>query len=39
MEERKRSEALTQKADVSDKYIEEARAAQEELGRSLESRC
>ena len=36
VEERERSEALIQKADASDKYIEEARGGKE-LGRSRES--
>ena len=35
-EERERSEALIQKADASDKYVEEACAVQEELGMSRE---
>ena len=32
-----RSEVLIQKADTSDKCVEEARAAQEELGKPRES--
>ena len=37
VEERDRFEALIQKADASDKYVEEVRARQKELGGSRES--